>query len=215
VNLSDVSPDDRFQAPSTARNAEPIFDVLEKWLPAAGTVLEIASGSGEHGALFAPRLPHLTWQPSDMDAQALKSIEAWRLSGEATNLQPPVKVDLLNIEPGNIDQGIPGGLEDVSAMINVNMIHISPWAASENLLALAEALLPSGAPLYLYGPYRRGGQHTASSNIEFDGWLKSQNDAWGVRNLEDVEAAAKARSLDLQDIVDMPANNFSLIFKRI
>jgi hypothetical protein len=204
-----ITPEDRFHADSTSRNAEPIFAVLQDVLPAAGTVLEVASGSGEHGALYAPRLPHLQWQPSDKDAKALVSIEAWRLHSKAKNLLPAVEIDLMQFsaQPAPVVEG-------VSAMVNANMIHISPWQAGENLLALAQALLPSGAPLFLYGPYRRGGEHTAQSNLQFDNWLKSQDTSWGVRNLEDVVEAAKKCSLEFEEIIDMPANNFSVIFRR-
>jgi hypothetical protein len=205
-----ITPEDRFQADSTSRNAEPIFSVLQNFLPSSGKVLEVASGSGEHGALYAPRLPHLEWQPSDKDPKALKSIEAWRLHSNAINLLPAVEIDLLQYS----DQAVPV-LEGVSAMVNANMIHISPWQAGENLLALAQSRLPVGAPLYLYGPYRRGGEHTAPSNLQFDNWLKSQDSSWGVRNLEDVVDAAKKCSLEIEEIIDMPANNYSVIFRRI
>jgi hypothetical protein len=206
---SPIRPEDRLQAPSTARNAEPIFNVLSELLPTSGTVLEIASGSGEHGALFAPRLPHLHWQPTDKDQQALNSIEAWRQHSAAENLLPALEIDLLQFSPDSADK-----FHDISAIINVNMIHISPWQACENLLTLAQSVLPQGAPLYLYGPYRRDGKHTADSNVEFDRWLKSQDSSWGVRNLEDVEEAANECGLKLDTIVDMPANNFSVIFRR-
>ncbi|MBT3787809.1 MAG: DUF938 domain-containing protein [Alphaproteobacteria bacterium] len=206
----EITPEDRFQADSTSRNAEPIFAVLQDLLPTSGTVLEVASGSGEHGAIYAPRLPHLKWQPSDKDPKALKSIEAWRLHSSTANLLPAVEIDLLQFS----QQSVPA-MEDVSAMVNANMIHISPWQAGKNLLALAQSVLPSGAPLFLYGPYRRGGEHTAQSNVQFDDWLKSQDNSWGVRNLEDVIAAALECSLEFEEIIDMPANNYSVIFRRI
>jgi hypothetical protein len=204
-----MSTDDRMQSPSTARNAEPVFDVLSRFLPPSGTILEVASGSGEHGALFAPRLPHLTWQPSDKDPDALNSIEAWRQHVGVENLLPPLEIDLLAVEAGLMPP-----IEDVAGMINMNMIHISPWQACETLLQLAGNSLPVGGYLYLYGPYRRNGQHTAQSNVDFDAWLKSQDASWGVRNLEDVEATAKTNNLLIEEITDMPSNNYSVIFRR-
>jgi hypothetical protein len=209
MTSSDDNAGQRLQAPHTARNAEPIFAVLSDHLPATGTVLEVASGSGEHGALYAPRLPHLHWQPSDKDPNALASIDAWRRHAEVENLLPPIEIDLLQFAADTVP-----AVANVAAMVNVNMIHISPWAACENLMALAEILLPEGAPLCLYGPYKRDGQHTADSNVEFDSWLKSQDTSWGVRDLEAVTSAAATRNLDLRNIVEMPANNLTVIFER-
>lgn len=204
-----MTTEDRLQAPSTERNAEPVFEVISRILPASGTVLEIASGSGEHGAMYAPRLPHLNWQPSDRDEPSLRSIEAWRQHRNTDNLLPAMEIDLLVFDPA-----VASNLDGVTAMFNMNMIHISPWAVCEGLLTLAEHTLPAGAPLYLYGPYIRADRQTAPGNVEFDQFLRSRDAAWGVRKLEDVVAAAEAHSLELDDVIDMPSNNFSVIFRR-
>lgn len=197
--------DARRFAPATARNREPILAVLRRVLPASGTVLEIASGTGEHAAHFAPHFPALTWQPSDADADNLASIAAWAAASGAANIRPPILLDVTAPD---------WGVEGVAAILAVNMIHIAPWAAAEALMAGAGRRLPPGAPLYLYGPYKRGGQHTAPSNAAFDADLRRRDPAWGVRDLDDVARLAERSGLDLAEVVAMPANNLSVIFRR-
>ena len=195
----------RRSAPHVARNAEPIVDVLRDILPEAGLVLEIASGTGEHALHFARAFPHLSFQPSDPDPVALASIEAWRAEAPP-NLLPPVQLD------ASADEW-PIGRAD--AMLCINMVHISPWAATLGVLAGAARLLAGGCPLYLYGAYRQQGVPTAPSNETFDQSLKVRNPEWGLRNLEDVVAEAERRGLTLEAAVPMPANNLSVVFRRV
>ncbi|MBE9009981.1 DUF938 domain-containing protein [Pseudanabaenaceae cyanobacterium LEGE 13415] len=197
---------DRQFAPATQRNREPILEVLREVLPPTGTVLEISSGTGEHAVFFAPRLAPRKWQPSDMNPIAIASIAAWREFEPSENLAAPIAIDardpIWNVE------------EPISAIVNINMIHISPWSACLGLMAGANWLLPSGGILYLYGPYKQGGIHTAPSNEMFDQSLQLQNSEWGVRNLEDVIAAAENQKLALLKVVAMPANNLSVVFQK-
>ena len=197
--------DPRRVAPHVARNARAIIEILRTVLPATGTVLEIASGSGEHALHFARAFPSLTFQPSDPDPQALASIEAWREAEGAPNLLRPVMLDA---------QEASWPVDRADAILCINMVHISPWAATRGLLAGAERLLGPGAPLYLYGAYRRDGVATAESNEAFDRSLKARNPEWGVRRLEDVVAEAAQRSLALERVVEMPANNLSVVFRK-
>lgn len=197
--------DARRSAPSTQRNRDPILGVLARVLPPAGLVLEIASGSGEHAVYFAARLPALAWQPSDPDEANRASITAWRDDAALPNLRAPLALD------ATWDRW---PIERADAMVNINMIHIAPWAACEGLMRGAARLLPPGAPLVLYGPFRRGGRHTAPSNEAFDRGLRARDAAWGVRDLEAVERAAAAAGLPLDEIVEMPSNNLSLVFRR-
>ena len=192
-------------APATARNREPILDVLRRALPARGLVLEIASGTGEHAAFFAAALPAIEWQPTDADASALDSIAAHREAAGVANLRAPLALDVTS-------KPWPVGRAD--AIVCVNMIHISPWRATEALLDGATHVLPAGGTLYLYGPYRVGGAHTAPSNAAFDADLRARNPAWGVRDLEAVAAEAAAREIDVVETVAMPANNLSVILRR-
>lgn len=194
----------KLHAPAAARNREPIAAAIEAALPASGTVLEVSSGSGEHAVFFAGRFPHLVFQPSDVDAAALASIEAHRAGAGLENLLPPIALDAAAPK-------WPVG--DLAAVININMIHIAPWAACLGLLAGAAARLEAGAPLFLYGPYLRG-QGDAPSNLAFDRSLRGRDPAWGVRRLEDVLAAAAERGFALEREVAMPANNLTLIFRR-
>ena len=198
--------DARRTAPHVARNAVPILEVLRDVLPAEGLVLEIASGSGEHVLAFARGFPNLAWQPSDPDPVALASIEAWRAAEGAPNLLAPLRLDAAAPD---------WPLERADAILCINMVHISPWAAALGLLDGATRLLPPGAPLYLYGAYRRDGVLTAPSNEAFDRSLRERNPDWGVRRLEDVAAEAERRSLALDRVIEMPANNLSVIFRRL
>ena len=197
--------DARLHAPATARNREPILAVLRRILPTSGTVLEIASGTGEHAAYLAPHFPGLAWQPSDADPELLASIAAWAAASGADNIRPPMALDVTRPD---------WGVEDVAAILCINMIHIAPWAAAEALMAGAGRLLPAGAPLYLYGPCKRDGRHTAPSNAAFDASLRSHDPAWGVRDLDDVVRLADTHGFDLAEIVEMPANNLSVVFRR-
>jgi hypothetical protein len=196
--------DPRQHRPHVARNREPILDVLKRMLPARGLVLEIASGSGEHAAYFAAALPSLIWQPSDPDTAALSSIAAHREDVGLTNLLVPVPLDVT--APS-------WPVAHADAILCCNMIHISPWAACEGLMAGAERTLSSGGILYLYGPYKISGCHTAPSNQEFDGYLRAQNPTWGIRDLDEVAALAKRHNFALVETVAMPANNLSVIFR--
>jgi SAM-dependent methyltransferase len=197
--------DPRLHHPHVARNREPILDVLRRVLPAHGLVLEVASGSGEHAAFFANGLPSVSWQPSDMDAKALASVAAFQANSGALNLLAPVRLDVTAAQ---------WPVERADAIVNCNMIHISPWAACEGLIAGAERILPVGGILYLYGPYRIDGRHTAPSNEEFDANLRGRNAAWGIRDLGEVTALATRHGLTLVETVQMPANNLSVIFRR-
>jgi hypothetical protein len=202
---ADPLTDPRRFAPATERNREPILELLNRVLPPAGTVLEIASGTGEHVVYFGRQLPHLTWQPTDVDSAARASIVAWAAEAGLTNVCPPLALDAS--QPN-------WPIDRADAVLAVNMIHIAPWAAAIGLLSGAARLLPGNAPLVLYGPYKQNGQHTAPSNEAFDQNLRRQNPAWGVRDLESVVEAADAAGLMLAEIVPMPANNLGLVFRR-
>lgn len=197
--------DPRLYHPHVARNRQPILDVLRRVLPARGLVLEVASGSGEHAAFFANGLPSVSWQPSDMDAKALASVAAFQANSGAPNLLAPLRLDVTAAQ---------WPIERADAIVNCNMIHISPWAACGGLIVGAERILPVGGILYLYGPYRIDGRHTAPSNEEFDANLRGRNAAWGIRDLGDVTALATRHGLTLVETVQMPANNLSVIFRR-
>ncbi len=202
--MSETS-DPRLYRPHVARNRDPILDVLRRVLPPRGTVLEIASGSGEHAAYFAKELPSLIWQPTDPDTRALSSIAAHRADAGTANLLAPLQLDVTSAQ---------WPVERADAVMCNNMIHISPWAATEGLMAGAGRILPAGGVLYLYGPYKVGGRHTAPSNEEFDTYLRNQNAAWGIRDLDEVTALAKRHNFALVETVQMPANNLSVIFRR-
>ncbi len=197
--------DPRLYRPHVARNREPILEVLKRILPSHGLVLEIASGTGEHAAFFAGELPLLTWQPTDPDERALASIVAHRAAASSANLLPPLQLDV-HAEHWPIER--------TDAVICCNMIHIAPWSACAGLIAGAARVLPPGGILYLYGPYKIDGRHTAPSNEAFDAQLRSQNAAWGIRDLADVAALAQRHGFGVAETVAMPANNLSVIFRR-
>lgn len=197
--------DSRRVAPHVARNSAPIIDVLRGILPDAGLVLEVASGSGEHVLHFARAFPHLLWQPSDADPVGLRSIDAWRTAEGAPNLLAPVHLDA---------SAACWPVEAADAILCINMVHISPWAATVGLLKGAERLLGAGSPLYLYGAYRQQSVGTAPSNEAFDLSLKSRNAEWGLRELDDVVAVAAEHRLILDEVVPMPANNLSVVLRR-
>jgi SAM-dependent methyltransferase len=195
--------DGRFDSPAAERNKGPILEVLRRVLPQQGTVLEIASGSGQHIAHFAAALPQLTWQPSDPNPDLRESI-SMHVRG-ARNILPPLDLDVLRS---------PWPLEHADAIVCINMIHVAPWQASLALMQGATRLLPALGVLYLYGPYRRGGKHTAPSNAAFDAMLRQENPQWGVRDLEAVSEAAARHGFKLSEVVQMPANNLSVVFTK-
>lgn len=203
--------DPRRYAPAVARNRQAILDVLRRVLPADGLTLEVASGSGEHAAFLAPQLaldrPALRWQPTDFDADALAGIDAHTREADAagTVVLPAKRLDATASD---------WPVDRAAATVCINMIHISPWAACEGLMRGAGRILTDDGVLYLYGPFKRDGDHTAPSNEAFDASLKARNRDWGVRDLEAVAAAAGEHGLDLVEIVEMPANNLSLIFRK-
>jgi len=197
--------DPRLYRPHVARNRDPILDVLRRVLPAQGLVLEVASGSGEHAAYFAKSLPSLFWQPTDPDPRALASIAAHRTAANAPNLLVPLHLDVIAEQ---------WPVERADALLCNNMIHIAPWTACMGLMADGERLLRAGGILYLYGPYRIDGRHTAPSNEAFDTQLRGQNAEWGIRDLADVMALAGRHDFTLAETVQMPANNLSVIFRR-
>ena len=203
--------DGRLYAPATERNRESILAVLERVLPNPGTVLEIASGTGEHASFFAPKLAPRRWWPSDVSAAMLKSIESWSRVTKARYLLPPVELDV-GKRPWPVEAD---DKRSVDAIVNINMIHITPWSACEALMAGADRVLPDKGVLFLYGPFKRNGEHTAPSNATFDVWLKEQNADWGVRDLAAVESVAKDHRLSLQEVVEMPANNLSVVFQKL
>jgi SAM-dependent methyltransferase len=196
--------DRRLHAPATSRNREPILAVLRRHLPASGLVLEIASGSGEHAVHFATALPQLVLQPSDPDPEARASIDAWIASSGLNNVRPALALDVMQ-EPWPADEA--------AAVLCINMVHISPWSATEALVRGAARILPPGGVLCLYGPYKRDGAHTAPSNEAFDASLRARNPDWGVRDLEAVAALAAAHGFAAPTVEPMPANNFSLVFR--
>jgi len=198
--------DGRLHAPSALRNRAAIAAVLAGWLPPRGRVLEIASGTGEHALHFAAAFPGLTWQPSDPDPARRHSIEAYRAAEGTENLRPPLDIDV-TAPDWPLD-------EPVDGVVCCNMIHIAPWSAAEGLFAGAGRHLKAGGGLYLYGPFKRGGAHTAPSNAAFDASLRAKDPAWGVRDLEAVTALALAAGLADPKIEAMPANNLSLWFAR-
>jgi len=206
------STDPRRYAPATARNREPILGVLQEILPTEGSVLEIASGSGEHATFLAPHFPGVGWQPTDADPDLFPSITGWtRTISETTGtntatIHPPLHLN-------TCDESWP--VEHADAIIAINMIHISPWASCEGLMKGAGRILPTtGGVLYLYGPFRRNGRHTAPSNAAFDASLRQRNPHWGIRDLEEVTAMASGHGLRHDRTVSMPANNLSVVFTR-
>jgi hypothetical protein len=199
----------RRSAPATARNRQPILEVMRRvftreQLPPASLVLEIASGTGEHAAFFSASFPELLWQPSDANADAVASIEGWRPEGSA-KLCAPLLLDVM---------ADPWPVAEAQAVVNINMIHIAPWEACRSLMRGADRVLTAGGLLLMYGPYRLAGQHTAPSNESFDASLRERDPAWGIRDLEAVVAEAEQSGLALREKVAMPANNFTLLFTR-
>ncbi len=176
-------------------------------MPAAGLILEIAAGTGEHAVHNAAALPSIQWQPTDPDPEALASIAAWRVHASLANLLPPLQLDAAAPATWPV--------AGADAIVNINMIHISPWAAAQGLMQGASRLLPPGGQLFLYGPYLERDVETAPSNLSFDLSLKHRNPAWGIRQLDDVAALANQHGLMLAERIAMPANNLVVIFKKL
>ena len=197
--------DARRSAPAALRNREPIAEVLREWLPERGLVLEVASGTGEHAVHFAEAFPGLAWQPSEVHADALRSVRAWREAAGLANLREPLA----------IDAAVPASwpIERADAVVSINMVHISPWGSALGLIEGAARLLSSGAPLILYGPWLSGEIQTAPSNLAFDADLKRRDAHWGLRRVEDFKAAASGL-FELVEVRAMPANNLMLLFRR-
>lgn len=194
------------EAPAAARNRQPILDVLQPRLPQKGLVLEIASGTGEHVVHYAAARPGLVFQPSDPDAGARASVDDWVRTLDLDNVRPALEIDVTKAT---------WPVERADAVLCCNMIHIAPWEAALGLVSGAARLLPPGGLFFLYGPYRRGGRHTAASNEAFDSDLRRRNPAWGVRDLEAVTEFAGLQGFSIPEIVEMPANNLSLLFNRL
>jgi SAM-dependent methyltransferase len=191
-------------APATNRNRGPILDVLRPLLE-GGEVLEIASGTGQHAAFFAAALPDVVWQPTDVEDDNLRSIEAWRLEATLPNLRAPILLDATRAS---------WPVARADAVVCINMIHIAPWAACEGLVHGAGRVLPPGGVLFLYGPFRIGGALPAPSNVAFDASLRARDPAWGVRELSDVTRLASAQGFVREALVAMPANNHAVVFRR-
>jgi len=200
-----VSSGGSHESPAAERNKQAIADVLARVLPRAGLVLEIASGTGQHAEHFARAFPALTWQPSEPGSGTLAILAERVRRAALPNLRAPLELDAHGAAPP---------LDAVAAILCINMIHIAPWSACAALLVLAERLLAPGAPLVLYGPFKRGGEHTAPSNAAFDASLRGRNPEWGVRDLDEVAAIAARHSFRLAEAVAMPANNLTVVFVR-
>ncbi len=214
----------RLFAPAAGRNRQPILDVLSRILPDRGRVLEVASGSGEHALWFAKSLHPLVWQPSDPDPACRRSIAAHGAqeaqgagaqgAQEGGGAGGEEGMDILQA-PLDIDAGAADWpIERADAVVCINMTHIAPWEVTVGLVAGAARILPAGGVLYLYGPYLRGGRHTAASNAAFDASLRARNPDWGLRDVEAVVALAGPQGLVLREVVEMPSNNLSLVFIR-
>lgn len=201
--------DNRQYAPATERNREVILETLLQILSPQGTVLEIASGTGEHSVYFAPHLQPRQWIPSDPNPMAIASITDWQKYHPSNNLALPQLIDVTTTDWSDNEYL---SSQDVQAIVNINMIHIAPWQACVGLISGAKKLLPIKGILYLYGPFKQKGKHTSESNAEFDENLRYQNPEWGVRDLEEVISIAADQNLVLKEIKPMPANNLSVIF---
>jgi hypothetical protein len=205
---SRAAPDAGQYAPAAERNIGAILAVLGRHLPPAGTFLEIGSGSGQHVIAFAAAHPELSWQPSDPDPAARASIAAWTAAADLANVGAPLDLDVM---AADWTRPLARPLQGI---VCINLLHIAPWAACAGLVAGAGALLERGAPLYLYGPFKEGGRHTAPSNAQFDRYLRLCDPTWGVRDLEAVVTCAADKGLDLLEQVPMPANNLSVVLRR-
>lgn len=200
--------DTRHFAAAAGRNRGPILEVLRAHLSPDACVLEIGSGTGEHAVHFCAALPGVDWQPSDPDPGCRASIAAWIAYAGLRNVRPPLDLDVRASAWGEAEARAP-----YDCVVSINMIHIAPWACALALLDGAARVLRPGGMLYLYGPFMRGGAHTAPSNAAFDARLRGENPEWGVRDLDDVIREAASRGLELAEIVEMPANNLSVLFE--
>ena len=209
-----VSPDGRLDAPAFHRNHRAIWAVLQPFLAGkSGDVIEAGSGTGQHVIDFAGRSPEITWWPSDLNEQHLKSISAWRAHAGLPNIRPPLRIDLSDSAwcPEMHEGSGPG---ELLAVFCANVIHIAPWRVAEGLFAGAGRYLREAGRLFLYGPFKRGGKHTAMSNAVFDTSLREGNPEWGVRDVEALEELAAGAGLVLIEAIEMPANNLTLVFER-
>jgi len=197
-------------APATERNREAILSILQNYLPNQGTVLEIASGTGQHAVFFAQQLTPRFWLPTDLDPTNVASIAAWREEADAANLLLPRQLDVRDVA-WLIDCDLPS---PISAIVNINMLHISPWSCCEALFAGAAEVLNQSGVVILYGPFKRDGLHTAPSNAAFDEQLRSQDSAWGVRDLKAVVDIAVEQGFACQNVIEMPVNNLSVVFDK-
>ncbi len=209
-----IEPDGRLDAPAFHRNHEAIRDLLLRFLAGkSGDVVEAGSGTGQHAVDFARHMPGIIWWPSDLNEQHLKSIDAWRAHAGLPNIRPPLRIDLS--DPAWCPQMHDGsGPKNLLAVFCANVIHIAPWRVAEGLFAGAGKYLPADGRLFLYGPFKRGGKHTAVSNAVFDTSLREANPEWGVRDIEALEKLAGDAGLVLVEIAEMPANNLILVFER-
>jgi SAM-dependent methyltransferase len=192
-------------AAAAARNREPILSVLRDRLPPSALVLEIASGTGEHAAWFSAALPAVTWQPTDRDPEALNSIAAWRDTAGLPNLLPPLALDV---------SADTWPIAAADAVVAINLVHISPWTTTIGLIAGAARVLNAGGLLFLYGPFREGGLHTAASNAAFDADLRARNPSWGVRDLDEIIMLAKGHGVEFAERISMPADNLVVVLRR-
>jgi SAM-dependent methyltransferase len=202
---ADELPDGRLVVSSAERNRRPILNLLERVLPKTGLVLEIASGTGQHVVHFAQALKGLSWQPTDMDAGCRRSISGWLATAELANVRQPLDLDV---------RALPWRVPTLDAIVCLNLIHIAPWSVATALFAGAGLALRETGLLYLYGPYSVQGRHTAPSNAAFDSALRAENPEWGLRDLKEVESLAKDQGFDLAETIEMPANNFSVLFRK-
>ena len=198
-------------APATERNRAPLLAVLQSQLPATGVVLEIAAGSGQHAAYFAPRLAPRLWLPTDADAANLASISEWCTAVDSEWLLPTQHLDVLDTMWAPEQQALP---EPVSAIVNINMLHIAPWACCHGLFAGAKRILGGGGVVLIYGPFKQNGQHTAASNEAFDANLRGENANWGIRDIAAVTEVAGEAGFEWVEAIAMPANNQVLVFHR-
>ena len=196
---------DRLFSPSAERNKGPISEVLSQVLPERGVVLEVGSGTGQHVVQFARAMPKLIWQPSERDADCLRSIRAWLSMAALPNVRPPLHLDV---------DALPWPVDSAAALVCINMLHIAPWSAAEALFSGCQSLLSRGGLMCLYGPFKRDGRHTAPSNKDFDALLRRQDPEWGVRDIADVSGLADAEGFDLLQTHEMPSNNLTIVFRK-
>jgi SAM-dependent methyltransferase len=203
--MNETHDDGRLHFPAAERNREPILDVLRRVLPARGVVLEVASGSGQHAVHFGRALPGIQWQPSDLEDERLRSIDAWRAAEGVANVRAAVRLDVLQW---------PWPVTRADAVVNVNMVHIAPREVGRALFAGAGRVLGPGGVLCMYGPFRVDGVHTAPSNAEFEAWLRAKDERFGIWDVSEAAEAAAAEGFGAPERVEMPANNQVLVFTR-